>query len=153
MPTYSARAADVEHKWYVVDASGQVLGRLASEVAKIIRGKHKPTFTPHMDTGDNVIVINAAKVRLTGRKSEQKVYFSHSGYMGHETLTPFAAVFARHPERVVERAVHGMLPKNALARQKLRLKLRVYAGEAHPHAGQQPVALVLQKKEKKSRHV
>lgn len=143
MKTYSATPSDIEHRWFVVDADGLVLGRLASEVAKIIRGKHKPMFTPHMDTGDHVIVINAAKVRVTGRKAEQKRYFRHTGYMGHERFTPFASMLAKHPERVVEKAVFGMLPKTALGRQKLRLKLRVYPDAQHPHAAQQPVVLNL----------
>ncbi len=141
MKTFSATPADIEQKWFVVDADGMVLGRLASEIAKILRGKHKPIFTPHMDTGDNVIVINASKVRVTGRKSEQKRYFRHSGYMGHERFLPFSAEIARHPERVIEKAVHGMLPKLTLARQALRRKLRVYAGADHPHAAQKPTAL------------
>ena len=149
MSTYSARPADVEQKWFVVDAEGIVLGRLASEVAKIIRGKHKPIFTPHIDTGDNVIVINASKVVLTGRKAEQKTYFSHSGYMGHDKQTPFATMLAKHPERIIEKAVHGMLPKNALGRQKLRLKLRVYPGANHPHVAQQPTVLTFPKSEAK----
>jgi large subunit ribosomal protein L13 len=123
------------------------LGRLASEVAKIIRGKHKPMFTPHMDTGDNVIVINAAKVRLTGRKMEQKRYFRHTGYMGHERFTPVASLMATYPERVIERAVYGMLPKTTLARTTLRRKLRVYAGAEHPHTAQQPMVLNLQRSE------
>ncbi|HEY7876626.1 MAG TPA: 50S ribosomal protein L13 [Gemmatimonadaceae bacterium] len=143
MKTYSATPSDIEHQWFVVDADGMVLGRLASEIAKIIRGKHKPMYTPHMDTGDNVIVINAAKVRLTGRKAEQKRYFRHTGYMGHERFTPFGMMLAKHPERVIEKAVFGMLPKTALGRQKLRLKLRVYANSDHPHAAQQPVVLNL----------
>ncbi|HTL96293.1 MAG TPA: 50S ribosomal protein L13 [Gemmatimonadaceae bacterium] len=143
MKTYSATPSDIEHRWFVVDADGLVLGRLASEVAKIIRGKHKPMFTPHMDTGDHVIVINASKVRVTGRKAEQKRYFRHTGYMGHERFTPFASMLAKHPERVVEKAVFGMLPKTALGRQKLRLKLRVYPDAQHPHAAQQPVVLNL----------
>ena len=143
MKTYSATPSDIEHRWFVVDADGLVLGRLASEVAKIIRGKHKPIFTPHMDTGDHVIVINASKVRVTGRKAEQKRYFRHTGYMGHERYTPFASMLAKHPERVVEKAVFGMLPKSALGRQKLRLKLRVYPDAQHPHAAQQPVVLNL----------
>ena len=143
MKTYSATPSDIEHRWYVVDADGLVLGRLASEVAKIIRGKHKPMFTPHMDTGDHVIVVNASKVRVTGRKAEQKRYFRHTGYMGHERYTPFASMLAKHPERVVEKAVFGMLPKSALGRQKLRLKLRVYPDAQHPHAAQQPVVLNL----------
>jgi large subunit ribosomal protein L13 len=149
MSTYTARPSDIEHKWFIVDAEGMVLGRLATEVARIIRGKHKPTFTPHMDTGDFVIVINASKVKVTGRKAEQKTYFSHSGYMGHDKQTPFATMLAKHPERIIEKAVHGMLPKNALGRQKLRLKLRVYAGANHPHVAQQPTVLTFPKSEAK----
>src|SRR5579883_2702130 len=143
MRTYTATPADIEHHWYVVDADGMVLGRLASEVARVIRGKHKATFTPHMDTGDSVIVINAAKVRLTGRKSEQKQYFRHTGYMGHERFTPLESMLAKHPERVVEKAVYGMLPKTALGRQVLRRKLRVFAGPEHPHAAQRPTPLAV----------
>ena len=139
----------MDHKWFVVDAEGLVLGRLATEVARIIRGKHKPVFTPHIDTGDNVIVINASKVVLTGRKAEQKSYFSHSGYMGHDKQTPFATMIAKHPERVIEKAVYGMLPKNSLAKQVLRLKLRVYPGAQHPHQAQQPQTLTLPKREAK----
>jgi large subunit ribosomal protein L13 len=146
MKTFSARPEDIERKWFVVDADGMVLGRLASEVAKILRGKHKPIFTPHMDCGDHVIVINASKVRVTGRKSEQKTYFHHTGYMGHERLTPFATLMARHPERVVEKAVHGMLPKSTLSRQVVRRKLRVYAGQEHPHVAQKPTALTFSAK-------
>ena len=149
MKTFTATPADIQHDWYVVDAEGMVLGRLASQIAKIIRGKHKPTFTPHMDTGDNVIVINASKVVVTGRKAEQKAYFRHTGYMGHERFTPFATMIEKHPERVIEKAVHGMLPKNALARQKLRLKLRVYPGADHPHKAQQPKVLTLKQSETK----
>jgi large subunit ribosomal protein L13 len=145
MKTFSATPQDITQKWYLVDADGLVLGRLASEIAKILRGKHKPIFTPHMDTGDNVIVINAAKIRLTGRKGEQKEYFRHSGYMGHESFTPIATMLAKHPERVVERAIHGMLPKSSLGRQRLRRKLRVYAAGAHPHAAQQPTVLTFGK--------
>jgi len=145
MKTYSASPQDISQKWFLVDANGVVLGRLASEVAKILRGKHKPIFTPHMDTGDNVIVINAAKIRLTGRKAEQKEYFRHSGYMGHERFTPIATMLAKHPERVVERAIHGMLPKSSLGRQRLRRKLRVYAADTHPHAAQQPTVLTFGK--------
>ena len=140
--TYSPGAADLDHHWYVVDADGVVLGRLASAVAQLIRGKHKPTFAPHMDGGDFVVVINAAKVRLTGRKREQKRYFRHSGYMGHERFTPVART---RPERVIEHAVFGMLPKTTLSRQRLRLKLRVYAGAEHPHAAQQPVSVNVRK--------
>jgi large subunit ribosomal protein L13 len=143
MKTFTATPSDIEHKWFVVDADGMVLGRLASEVAKIIRGKHKPTFTPHMDTGDNVIVVNAAKVRVTGRKAEQKTYFRHTGYMGHERHQPFASLLAKHPERVIEKAVFGMLPKSTLSRQVLRRKLRVYAGAEHPHEAQRPTPLTI----------
>jgi large subunit ribosomal protein L13 len=149
MSTYTARPSDIEHQWFIVDAEGMILGRLATEIARIIRGKHKPTFTPHMDTGDFVIVINASKVKVSGRKAEQKTYFSHSGYMGHDKQTPFATMLAKHPERIIEKAVHGMLPKNALGRQKLRLKLRVYAGANHPHVAQQPTVLTFPKSEAK----
>jgi large subunit ribosomal protein L13 len=149
MKTFSATPSDIEQRWFIVDADGMVLGRLASEIAKVIRGKHKPIFTPHMDTGDNVIVINASKVKVTGRKAEQKRYFTHTGYMGHERHTPFATMLAKHPERVIEKAVHGMLPKTALGRQVLRGKLRVYAGAEHPHAAQQPTPLPIKKSETK----
>jgi large subunit ribosomal protein L13 len=148
MKTYTATPSTIEQRWFIVDAEGMVLGRLATEVAKIIRGKHKPIFTPHMDTGDNVIVINASKVRVTGRKAEQKQYFRHTGYMGHELFTPFATMIAKHPERVIEKAVYGMLPKTALGRQVLRRKLRVYPSTIHPHAAQQPTALSFTKSEK-----
>jgi large subunit ribosomal protein L13 len=147
MTTYTATPKDIRHDWFVVDADGMVLGRLATEIAKILRGKHKPTFTPHMDTGDNVIVINAAKVRVTGRKAEQKRYFRHTGYMGHERYTPFAEMIEKHPERVIEKAVYGMLPKSALARQVIRRKLRVFAGAEHPHVAQQPKVLNLKTSE------
>jgi large subunit ribosomal protein L13 len=146
MKTFSATPSDIDRKWFIVDAEGMVLGRMASEIAKIIRGKHKPIYTPHMDTGDNVIVINAAKVKVTGRKAEQKRYFRHTGYMGHEKYTSFAKMIATHPERVIEKAVHGMLPKSALARQVLRLKLRVYPDANHPHVAQQPTALTFNDK-------
>jgi large subunit ribosomal protein L13 len=149
MKTYSATPRDIEHQWYVVDAEGMILGRLATEVAKIIRGKHKPMYTPHMDTGDNVIVINASKVRVTGKKAEQKEYFRHTGYMGHERFTPFATMLEKHPERVIEKAVYGMLPKTALGRQVLRNKLRVFADAKHTHAAQQPKVLELNKKSEK----
>jgi large subunit ribosomal protein L13 len=149
MKTYTATPKDIDHRWYIVDADGMVLGRLAAEIAKVIRGKHKPMFTPHMDTGDNVIVINAAKVRVTGRKAEQKQYFRHTGYMGHERYTPFATMIAKHPERVIEKAVYGMLPKSSLARQSLRRKLRVFAGTQHDHIAQQPETLTFEKAEAK----
>ena len=141
MKTFTPTPEDITHRWFVVDAADVPLGRLASTVAQVIRGKHKPSFTPHLDTGDSVIIVNAAKVRLTGKKLEQKRYFSHSGYMGHEKFTPLKKVMAQRPEKVVERAVFGMLPKTSLAKQFLRLKLRVYAGAEHPHAAQQPTPL------------
>jgi len=147
MKTFTATPKDIQHRWFLIDADGMVLGRLAAEVAKIIRGKHKPIFTPHMDTGDHVIVINASKVRVTGRKAEQKRYFKHSGYMGHESFIPYATMIAKHPDRVIEKAVFGMLPKSTLGRQKLRLKLKVYAGDQHPHVAQQPTVLNLKKSE------
>jgi large subunit ribosomal protein L13 len=140
MKTYTPKASDIQRRWWVVDAEGKVLGRLASEVARILRGKHKAMYSPHMDTGDYVVVINAEKVRLTGNKPEQKAYFRHSGYMGGEKFIPFKRMIANHPERVIELAVKGMLPKNNLGRL-MRKKLRVYAGPSHPHEGQQPEAL------------
>lgn len=143
MRTFTATPNDIDHRWFIVDAEGVPLGRLASRVAQVLRGKHKPTFTPHADTGDGVIVVNAAKVRLTGRKMEQKGYFSHTGYMGHDRITPVKSVMAGKPERVIERAVFGMLPKTTLAKQVLRLKLRVYAGAEHPHEAQQPAPLTV----------
>jgi large subunit ribosomal protein L13 len=145
--TYTARPSDIEQRWFVVDAEGMVLGRLATEIARVIRGKHKPTFTPHMDTGDNVIVINAAKVKVTGRKLEQKQYFKHTGYMGHERYTTLGKMLSKNPERVIENAVYGMLPKTALGRQVLRRKLRVFAGAEHPHVAQQPAVLTFNKSE------
>ena len=138
MKTFTATPDDIRHEWHVVDAEGVPLGRLASAVAQLIRGKHKPSFTPHMDGGDFVVVVNAEKVRLTGRKLDNKKYFRHTGYMGHDRMVPAREMLAKHPDRVVEKAVFGMLPKNSLARQKLRGKLKVYAGPEHPHAAQQP---------------
>ena len=138
LASQSAKAAEVERRWYVVDASDQVLGRLASRVASILRGKHRAQFTPHVDTGDYVIVVNAEKVRLTGRKREQKTYFRHTGYTGHLRQTTAGKLLAGpHADRVVREAVRGMLPKNALGRQMFR-KLKVYAGPDHPHAAQKP---------------
>ncbi len=138
MKTFSAKHKDVTHDWHVVDASGVPLGRLASAVAQLIRGKHKPTFTPHLDGGDFVVVVNASKVKLTGRKPEQKEYFRHTGYMGHERFTSVGTLLAKHPDRVIEKAVYGMLPKNSLSKQRLRGKLKVYGGAEHPHQAQQP---------------
>ena len=138
MKTFSATPSDLSHDWHLVDAEGVPLGRLASRVAQLIRGKHKPSFTPHMDGGDFVVVVNAAKVRLSGRKVEQKRHFRHTGYMGHERFTPVKNLLGKFPERVIEKAVFGMLPKNSLSKQHLRGKLKVYPGAEHPHAGQQP---------------
>ncbi|WP_277293575.1 50S ribosomal protein L13 [Veillonella montpellierensis] len=138
--TFMANASTIERKWYVVDAEGKTLGRLAAEVAKVLRGKHKPTFTPHVDTGDYVIVINAEKIRLTGKKLLQKTYFRHSGYVGGTRFIPVADMLAKQPERVVEIAVKGMLPKNKLGAQ-MYCKLNVYAGAEHPHAAQKPEVL------------
>ena len=140
--TFMANPSNIERKWYVVDAEGKTLGRLAAEVAKVLRGKNKPTFTPHVDTGDHVIVVNAAKVRLTGKKLIQKTYFRHSGYPGGSTFVTAGNMLEKHPERVVEMAVRGMLPKNKLGEQMYR-KLNVYAGAEHPHAAQKPEVLEL----------
>jgi large subunit ribosomal protein L13 len=137
MKTFSPKAAEIERRWWVVDADGQILGRLASAVATRLRGKDKPTFAPHMDTGDFVIVVNASKIRVTGRKEEQKVYRRHSGYPGGFRTTGYAEQLRRHPDRIIEAAVRGMLPKNALGEQMFK-KLKVYAGSAHPHKAQQP---------------
>jgi len=134
MKTHVAKPAEVDRAWYLADADGVVLGRMAAEIAKILRGKHKASFTPHVDCGDGVIVVNAERVRLTGRKEEQKTYFRHSGYMGGAKLIPFKRMQERHPEFVIRRAVQGMLPKTTLGRQMLK-KLRVYAGPDHPHKG------------------
>ncbi len=142
MKTYSVKAGEIQRNWYVVDARDQVLGRLATRVASVLKGKHKPTYSTHLDVGDFVIVVNAKDVRLTGRKAEQKEYFRHSGYMGGERLIPFARMIERHPDRVIRLAVKGMLPKNALGRQMLG-KLKVYAGPEHPHAAQMPEELEL----------
>ena len=134
MKTFLAKPAEIDRAWYLADADGLVLGRMAAEIAKILRGKHKASYTPHVDCGDGVIVVNAERVRLTGRKAEQKTYFRHSGYMGGAKLIPFKRMQERHPEFVIRRAVQGMLPKTTLGRQMLK-KLRVYAGPEHPHKG------------------
>jgi large subunit ribosomal protein L13 len=135
--TFSPKASDIQRHWHVVDASDVVLGRLASQVAVLLRGKHKPVYAPHVDTGDFVIVVNASKVALSGKKLEQKHAYRHSGYPGGLTAVRYADLMARHPERVIEKAVRGMLPKNSLGRQMLR-KLKVYAGPEHPHQAQRP---------------
>jgi large subunit ribosomal protein L13 len=140
MRTYTPRAHEIEREWHVVDADGEVLGRLASRVAQVLRGKHKPTFTPHLDCGDHVVIVNAAKVEVTGKKAEQKIWHRHSGYPGGLRAVPFLRLFEETPEKAVEKAVRGMLPKNKLGRQMAR-KLRVYAGPDHPHEAQQPKPL------------
>ena len=138
--TFMANESNIERKWYVVDAAGQTVGRLAAEVAKVLRGKNKPTFTPHVDTGDFVIVINAEKAVFTGKKLTDKLYYRHSGYRGGTTFTPAGQMMEKFPTRVIEMAVKGMLPKNRLGAQMYR-KLNVYAGAEHPHAAQQPEEL------------
>lgn len=140
MKTFMANPAEVERKWYVVDADGVTLGRLSSEIAKVLRGKNKPIFTPSEDTGDYVIVINAEKIKVTGKKLDQKIYYSHSDYVGGLKETSLKEMLAKHPERVVEHAVKGMLPKGPLGRKEYE-KLFVYAGSEHPHAAQKPEAL------------
>jgi large subunit ribosomal protein L13 len=140
MRTYSPRPADIHRKWYVVDAEDMVLGRLATRVAHVLRGKHKPTFAPHMDVGDHVVVVNAARVRLTGAKGDQSLSRRHSGYPGGLKSISFGRLLETRPEPLVEQAVRGMLPRNTVGRAQLR-KLKVYAGPDHPHAAQQPEKL------------
>ncbi|ACX67924.1 50S ribosomal protein L13 [Paenibacillus lautus] len=135
--TYMAKPNEVERKWYIVDAEGKTLGRLASEVAALIRGKHKPQFTPHVDTGDFVVVINAEKIHLTGKKMENKKYYRHSLHPGGLKVTSAQDLIAKFPERVIESAVHGMLPKTRMG-EKMKLRLKAYAGTAHPHEAQKP---------------
>jgi large subunit ribosomal protein L13 len=140
MKTYTAKPHEIEQAWRLVDADGQILGRLATEIADTLRGKNKPAYTPHVDTGDFVIVVNAEKVRVTGNKLEQKIYYRHSGYPGGLRERTLAEQLARRPEEVIRKAVKGMLPKNKLAAAQLR-KLKVYAGPEHPHAAQNPAPL------------
>ena len=140
MQTYMANPDKIERKWYVVDAEGCTLGRLASGVASVLRGKNKPQFTPHVDTGDYVIIVNADKIKVTGKKLEQKIYYNHSDYVGGMRETTLKEMLAKKPERVIELAVKGMLPKGPLGRQMIK-KLHVYAGAEHNHAAQQPKAL------------
>ena len=142
MKTYMAKASDVQRKWYVVDAEGVVLGRLASQVASILRGKNKPIYTPHVDTGDYVIILNADKVVLTGKKLDQKIYYKHSGFAGGLKETPYRRLLAEKPEFAVQKAIIGMLPKGPLGR-KMAKKMKVYAGTEHEHAAQQPEVLVI----------
>ena len=140
MKTYTPKENEIERAWWIVDAEGHRLGRLATRLAHVLRGKHKPSFTPHLDVGDHIVVINAEKIVLSGKKADQKTYFRHSGYMGNEKHIPFKRMLERRPERVIELAVKGMLPKNTLGRH-MRRKLKVYAGSEHPHQGQKPEPL------------
>ncbi|RJP80936.1 MAG: 50S ribosomal protein L13 [Candidatus Zixiibacteriota bacterium] len=142
MKTYHVKAAEVQRNWHIVDAEGLVLGRLASRIATILRGKHKPTFSPHLDNGDFVIVINADKVRLTGSKEGQKYYFRHTEYPGGDRYTTVSEMRRKHPERIIMHAVKGMLPRGPLGRRQLT-KLKVYAGAEHPHQAQQPATMTL----------
>ena len=142
MKTYTARAEDLEREWFLVNAEGKTLGRLASEIAQVLRGKHKPIYTPHLDCGDYVIVVNAEKVQVTGRKLDQKMYYRHTGYPGGIKSISLRNQLQKHPERVLQAAVRGMLPKNRLGRKMLK-KLKVYAGDSHPHQAQQPKSLEL----------
>ncbi len=142
MKTYTARAEDIKQEWFLVNAEGKTLGRLASEIAQVLRGKHKPIYTPHLDCGDVVIVVNAEKVRVTGRKLDQKMYYRHTGYPGGIKSISLRNQLQKHPERVLEAAVRGMLPKNRLGRKMFK-KLKVYAGNSHPHQAQQPNVLEL----------
>jgi large subunit ribosomal protein L13 len=139
--TYSQKASEVQRDWLLIDATDRVLGRLATQIATLLRGKHKPTFTPSMDGGDFVIVVNCEKIKVTGRKEEQKVYYRHSGYPGGLKATPYKMMLAKHPDRILRLAVKNMLPKSRLGRQQLG-KLRIYAGPTHPHAAQQPKVFV-----------
>jgi large subunit ribosomal protein L13 len=137
MKTYTQKASEIQRDWYVIDASNMVLGRLATQIVTLLRGKHKPTFTPHLDGGDFVIVVNAEKIRVTGRKAEQKMYYRHSGYPGGLYARTYKVMLERHPDRILRLAVKRMLPKNRLSRRLLK-KLRIYAGPHHPHSAQQP---------------
>lgn len=140
MKTFSAKNHEVKRDWYIVDASDKVLGRLASEIARRLRGKHKAEYTPHVDTGDYIVVINADKVKVTGRKFKEKIYYRHTGYVGGIKAVSFDKLQAKHPARVIELAVKGMLPKNPLGREMYR-KLKIYSGTEHPHTAQQPKQL------------
>ena len=142
MRTFTQKQEEIERDWYVVDAEGETLGRLASRIAPILKGKHKPIYTPHLDCGDFVIIVNAEKVRVTGRKLDQKLYYRHSGYPGGLKSISLRDQLNRYPERVLQAAIRGMLPKNKLGRRMIK-KLKVYAGDAHPHEAQQPRPLEL----------
>jgi len=143
MKTFSAKAHEVQREWYIVDAAGKVLGRVAAEIARRLRGKHKPEFTPHVDTGDYIVVVNAAQLRVTGNKAKDKVYHRHSSYPGGIYSTSFEKLQAKHPERVLQLAVKGMLPKGPLGYAMLK-KMKVYPGADHPHSAQQPKALQIE---------
>lgn len=145
MKTYYAKPGEIEREWLLIDATDMVLGRLASEVAKILKGKNKPQYTPHVDTGDFVVIVNADKIRVTGAKALDKVYYHHSGYVGGLKSETFTEAMAKHPERVIEHAVKGMLPKNTLGRA-MGMKLKVYAGPEHRHAAQKPRDITLEVK-------
>jgi len=141
MKTYSQKASEVSRQWYVIDGNGQTVGRLATQIATLLRGKHKPTFSPNIDGGDFVVIINAEKIQLIGKKQDQKMYYRHSNYPGGFKQVSYRRMLATHPDRIIRHAVKGMLPKTRLGRQQL-VKLRVYAGAIHPHAAQQPQVFV-----------
>lgn len=140
MKTYHSKPEEVDRKWYIVDADGMILGRLAARIASILRGKHKPTFSPHLDSGDFVIVINAEKVQVTGKKEEQKIYFRHTEYPGGDRYTTLSQMRRKHPERIIRHAVKGMLPRGPLGYRQIR-KLKIYTGSKHPHEAQRPMPL------------
>lgn len=142
MKTFSAKPAEVKRDWYIIDAEGKTLGRLATEVARRLRGKHKPEYTPHVDTGDYIVVVNAEKIHVTGNKDQKKIYHRHTGYIGNLKSVPLGKLRVTYPERIIQQAVKGMLPKNPLGRDMFR-KLRVYKGPNHTHQAQQPIALEL----------
>lgn len=142
MKTFSAKPAEVNRDWYVVDAAGKTLGRLATEVAVRLRGKHKPEYTPHVDVGDYIVIVNAEKIHVTGNKRKDKVYHRHTGYIGGLKSITFDKLIATYPDRIVKSAVKGMLPKNSLGRQMIK-KLKIYAGSEHPHTAQQPIELTI----------
>jgi len=142
LKTFSPKPQDIDRKWYVVDANNVILGRLASRIAQILRGKHKPIWAPHVDCGDFVVIVNADKVRVTGRKADQKVYYHHSGYPGGLKATPYRRMMAKKPDFIIREAVRGMLPKNKLGRKMLK-KLKIYAAPEHPHTAQKPETLEL----------
>lgn len=145
MKTFSAKADEIKREWFIIDAEDVILGRMASEIAKRLRGKHKPEFTPHVDTGDYIVVINAEKIAVTGNKMKNKIYYKHTGYIGNLKSITLEKQLIKHPEVVIESAVKGMLPKNSLGRTMYR-KLKVYAGDQHPHEAQQPIKLEIGRK-------